>query len=158
MNQKAILAHPAVKMFVTHGGLSSLHESIYYGKPMLVIPLFGDQFLNAISIEDAGLGIWLNDENFNASQLADLIVKQVDQALQKPTRDNLPGRVKKFQKIAQLNSESHLLVVANAIELAATEGVDHLIPADVNLKTWPMEWIEAVLVVTGSLYFYKSGH
>lgn len=42
----AILAHSNIKLFVTHGGLLSTTETIYYGKPIIGIPVFGDQHLN----------------------------------------------------------------------------------------------------------------
>lgn len=31
---------------MTHGGLNSVHEALYYGVPMIGFPLFGDQPLN----------------------------------------------------------------------------------------------------------------
>ena len=41
--QLAVLAHPAVHLFVTHGGLTSMHEGLVAGKPLLVTPFFADQ-------------------------------------------------------------------------------------------------------------------
>ena len=54
--QQEILAHPNVKLFVTHGGLLSTEESLYQGKPMVYIPGFADQFANANLGEHAGYG------------------------------------------------------------------------------------------------------
>lgn len=45
--QPALLADPRLKLFVTHGGLGSTLEVAYSGKPALMIPVFGDQLLNA---------------------------------------------------------------------------------------------------------------
>lgn len=44
--QDDILAHDNVKLFVTHGGLLSCTESILRGKPIVGIPIFGDQMVN----------------------------------------------------------------------------------------------------------------
>ncbi|CAG4958603.1 unnamed protein product [Colias eurytheme] len=41
--QSSILAHPNIKVFITHGGLLSVIESLEYGVPLLAIPVFGDQ-------------------------------------------------------------------------------------------------------------------
>lgn len=41
------LAHPNVVLFITHGGLLSMTESIHFGIPIIAIPIFGDQFMNA---------------------------------------------------------------------------------------------------------------
>lgn len=44
--QDDILAHRNVKLFITHGGLLSCTESILRGKPVVGIPIFGDQMVN----------------------------------------------------------------------------------------------------------------
>lgn len=44
--QDDILAHPNVKLFVTHGGLLSCTEAILRGKPIVGIPIFGDQMVS----------------------------------------------------------------------------------------------------------------
>ncbi|CAG9858923.1 unnamed protein product [Phyllotreta striolata] len=54
--QQQILAHPNVKLFITHGGLLSLTEAIHLGVPMLALPVIGDQKLNAIRAELLGVG------------------------------------------------------------------------------------------------------
>jgi UDP:flavonoid glycosyltransferase YjiC (YdhE family) len=43
--------------FVTHGGANSMHESLSLKVPMCVIPIFGDQPLNAESIVSCGSGL-----------------------------------------------------------------------------------------------------
>lgn len=45
--QPALLADDRLKVFMTHGGLGSTMEVAYTGKPALMVPLFGDQPLNA---------------------------------------------------------------------------------------------------------------
>jgi len=46
--QNDILAHPNVKLFVTHGGLLSCTESVLRGKPIVGIPIFGDQMVSCM--------------------------------------------------------------------------------------------------------------
>ena len=44
--QRDILAHPNVKLFMTHGGLLGTTEALVEGVPVLGIPVFGDQRMN----------------------------------------------------------------------------------------------------------------
>lgn len=48
--QDDILAHPNVKLFITHGGLLSTTEAIIHGKPIVGIPIFADQMVNVKSL------------------------------------------------------------------------------------------------------------
>lgn len=52
--QDDILTNDKVKLFVTHGGLLSCTESIYRGKPIVGIPVFGDQTVNFARLTELG--------------------------------------------------------------------------------------------------------
>ncbi|XP_061155068.1 UDP-glucuronosyltransferase 1-2-like [Syngnathus typhle] len=54
MPQKDLLGHPQTKVFVAHGGTNGLQEAIFYGVPVLGIPLFFDQFDNLVRLEQRG--------------------------------------------------------------------------------------------------------
>jgi len=41
--QQDLIGHNKTKIFVTHGGMMSTMESLYHGKPMIVMPGFADQ-------------------------------------------------------------------------------------------------------------------
>jgi hypothetical protein len=41
--QMAVLMHPSVSVFVSHGGSNSLFEALHVGKRMIFYPFFGDQ-------------------------------------------------------------------------------------------------------------------
>jgi UDP-glucoronosyl and UDP-glucosyl transferase len=45
--QQDLLGHPAVKVFMTHGGIHSMYEALFHGQPMVLMPLGIDQFDNA---------------------------------------------------------------------------------------------------------------
>ncbi|XP_022164035.1 UDP-glucuronosyltransferase 2C1-like isoform X1 [Myzus persicae] len=54
--QNDILAHPNVKLFITHGGLHSIEEAVYNEKPLIGIPFFADQLTNMRLVEKVGYG------------------------------------------------------------------------------------------------------
>ncbi|MBT9544257.1 MAG: glycosyl transferase [Candidatus Sericytochromatia bacterium] len=46
-------------LFISHGGLNSIHESLYYGVPLLMIPHQFEQLLNARCVAQKGAGLIL---------------------------------------------------------------------------------------------------
>lgn len=59
VDQQAVLSHGNVKLFVSHCGMNSVSESLFFGKPILGIPVFGDQHYNAARIVDLQVGLRL---------------------------------------------------------------------------------------------------
>ncbi|XP_046745420.1 UDP-glucosyltransferase 2-like [Diprion similis] len=58
--QYAILRHPKVKAFVTHGGAMGIQEAIHAGVPMIGIPFFSDQSFNVMGYVQRGFGVHLS--------------------------------------------------------------------------------------------------
>lgn len=61
--QSDILAHPNIKLFITHGGLLGSTEAVYHGVPIIGIPIYGDQELNVARAVQSGIGLKLNFHN-----------------------------------------------------------------------------------------------
>ena len=69
--QPAILPH--VELVITHGGNNTVTEAIHFGKPMVVLPLFWDQYDNAQRVAECGLGVRLPTYEFEDAQLHEAI-------------------------------------------------------------------------------------
>ena len=67
LSQPAILPH--VDLVITHGGNNTVTESIHFGKPMIVLPLFWDQYDNAQRVEEIGFGVRLPTYEFEPEEL-----------------------------------------------------------------------------------------
>jgi MGT family glycosyltransferase len=73
--QPAIL--PLVDLVITHGGNNTVTESWNAGKPMIVLPLFWDQYDNAQRVDELGLGVRLATYAFEAAELTGAIDRLV---------------------------------------------------------------------------------
>lgn len=58
--QLEVLQHTDV--FITHGGMNSVHEGLYYGVPLIVIPHHFEQFINGQTVEAQGAGIIVDSQ------------------------------------------------------------------------------------------------
>jgi MGT family glycosyltransferase len=60
---------PLVDLVITHGGNNTTTESLHFGKPMILLPLFWDQHDNAQRIDELGLGVRLDPYRFTGEEL-----------------------------------------------------------------------------------------
>ena len=65
--QGALLKYPDIKVVITHCGFGGVTECILAEKPMLALPMFGDQPSNASMLEKRGLGIILQSSDSSLS-------------------------------------------------------------------------------------------
>ncbi|WNG14572.1 glycosyltransferase [Cystobacter fuscus] len=104
---------PKARALITHGGWGAVGRALYTGLPMLVIPLVGDQTLNASLVERAGLGRYLPLEKATPERIrSELQALLADESLRARAR-------KVSSEIQQLKSGQ---VAARALEKLAFEG------------------------------------
>lgn len=65
----------AVDLFITHGGNNSVTEALFCGKPMIVLPLFGDQPDNAQRVAEKGFGFRFKPYEVTGKELNEAIEK-----------------------------------------------------------------------------------
>lgn len=127
MPQYDILAHPNVRLFISHGGLFSTMESVDRGVPLLIVPFFGDQHRNGRRVENAGYGRVLEFEDLTQETLTHAIndllttARYSDQArhLQTVWNDNLVHPMDEFvwwiEYVVKFSGAKHLK--SHAIDL-----------------------------------------
>jgi MGT family glycosyltransferase len=73
---------PQVDLVITHGGNNTVTESLYFGKPMIVLPIFWDQHDNAQRVDETGFGIRLDTYRHTPEEMTGAIDRLLgDEAL-----------------------------------------------------------------------------
>jgi MGT family glycosyltransferase len=73
---------PQVDVVITHGGNNTVTECFHFGRPMVVLPLFWDQYDNGQRIDELGYGVRLDTYRFEDEQLTGAIASLLaDEAL-----------------------------------------------------------------------------
>uniref|UniRef100_A0A182P4R4 UDP-glucuronosyltransferase n=1 Tax=Anopheles epiroticus TaxID=199890 RepID=A0A182P4R4_9DIPT len=73
MPQNDLLAHPNIRLFITHSGLLSTQEAIWHGVPIIGFPVFADQFRNINYCVERGIGKRLSIQRFQAEELVQTV-------------------------------------------------------------------------------------
>ncbi|KAJ3603350.1 hypothetical protein NHX12_031092 [Muraenolepis orangiensis] len=104
MPQKDLLGHPQTKVFVAHGGTNGVQEAIYYGVPVLGIPLFFDQFDNLLRLQERGAGKIL--------KLADISGHSFERGLNEVLQDSYRHNI---QKLSRLHRDQPISPLEHAV-------------------------------------------
>ena len=104
---------PLVDLVITHGGNNTTTEAMHFGKPMIVLPLFWDQYDNAQRVHERGYGVRLDTYAFTDEQLHAAIERLLGDA-------ELHDRLAKDS--AEIRAADGLRVAADAIEQIAPAG------------------------------------
>jgi len=127
--QNDILAHPSVKLFITHSGNNGQYEAVYHGVPMIGFPLAGDQVYNAKRLDHRGFGLSMDLYDFTSDQLLDNIHKVLGDR-------SYTDRVTKASQIFRSQVQTPVERATFWIEHVCRFGGDHLRSAGSELPLY----------------------
>ncbi|KAM5553117.1 UDP-glycosyltransferase 76F1-like [Rosa sericea] len=96
--QKEVLAHQAVGVFWTHSGWNSTLESICEGVPMICIPFFADQMVNARYVSD----VWKIGLQLEVGIKREEIERAIRRLMMEKEGEEIRDRVAKLKDEANL--------------------------------------------------------
>ncbi len=73
---------PQVDAVITHGGNNTTTEAVHFGKPMVLLPLFWDQYDNAQRMDELGFGVRLGTYSFTEDEMHAALAAVLDPAKQ----------------------------------------------------------------------------
>ncbi|WP_148573619.1 glycosyltransferase [Nocardioides caldifontis] len=85
---------PQVDLVVTHGGNNTTTESLHFGKPMVLLPLFWDQYDNAQRMHELGFGVRLATYEFTPEELNGAIERLLGDTELRARMDAMGARIR----------------------------------------------------------------
>src|SRR5947199_10681042 len=89
--QTTILPH--VDLVITHGGNNTVTECFHFGRPMIVLPLFWDQYDNAQRVDELGFGRRLETYAFEDAELTGAIDRLLANQELRTRMDGIAGEL-----------------------------------------------------------------
>ncbi|XP_044733865.1 UDP-glycosyltransferase UGT5-like, partial [Chrysoperla carnea] len=140
MPQFDILSHPNVVGFISHCGLLGTIEAFHNGVPIITVPFFGDQFVNAKALESHGTAAILDHWNLKT----DSISKALELILQ-------PSVLEKAKRQARLFRDRLMPPMDTAIwwieYVARNGGADETRPAVVKMPFYQSALLDVGLFI-----------
>mmetsp|Transcript_14244 Transcript_14244/g.21636 ORF Transcript_14244/g.21636 Transcript_14244/m.21636 type:complete len:630 (+) Transcript_14244:112-2001(+) len=144
VSQQDVLAHPKVKIFLSHCGMNSLNEAIIFSKPVLAFPRHGDQATNAQNTVDLGIGIMGVPAQTNEVEkqgdprdISEMTPEHLASKLNRLVDD--PSYLKNMKKIGGISKfAGGATKVADWVEhfLELDGDISHLVPASFTAPIW----------------------
>ena len=138
--QNDLLAHPNVKLFITHGGISSFFETLYHATPVIACPLFLDQSYMAKLYEAKHYGSRITFAQFTTVEL----LSKIEHVLSNGT---IHSAVERASDILRNKPLSPVKRASYWVSHVATYGGEHLRSSafDLNILQYYMADLYFVL-------------
>lgn len=144
--QDDILAHPNVKLFITHGGQGSVVESQYHGVPMVGIPFFGDQHSNMANVEKSGFGLSLQYAALTEENFRQTVLEVLNNA---KYRDN----VQKFSSLYRDRPMTPRQLVRYWVDYVIRyNGAKHMQSPAVHMTWWQLQSLDVIAFLLAVIF------
>lgn len=80
---------PRASLCITHGGMNTTNEALWFGLPLLVFPQHGDQHLVAARVAELGAGLRLTPPDIQPDRLRELVTRVLTEPAFKREADKI---------------------------------------------------------------------
>ncbi|XP_053616041.1 uncharacterized protein LOC128678482 [Plodia interpunctella] len=148
--QQSILAHPNCILFITHGGLLSTTEAVHFGKPIIGIPVFGDQINNVDRSVNKGFAIKVN----LAYDMKDKLKAAIEEMLR---NKSYTEKAKELSLIYHDRPTSPREELVHWVEhVIKTRGAPHLRSPALDVPVYQKLYLDLLALVLAVLYVLKK--
>jgi len=156
MPQGDILAHPSIKVFISHGGLFGTQEAVHFGVPLLGMPVYGDQNLNINKCKAAGFALGVDYRTVTEKELR----YSLTELLENPKyRDNMKRASKIFRNRPLDAMDTAMFWIDYVIE---HRGAPHMVSAGLDLPWYQFILLDIIAIalaliwLPSQLYIYHN--
>ncbi len=103
MPQNDLLAHPNLKLFITHGGLNSIIEAVYNKVPVIAFPFGFDQHSNSAFLQSRKMGLVMKITQFTEEE----VITNIENIIEDATYAENIERASNIMKDMQANNMSN---------------------------------------------------
>ncbi|XP_034479892.1 UDP-glucuronosyltransferase 2C1 isoform X3 [Drosophila innubila] len=140
MPQTDILAHPNVKVFISHGGLFGTQEAVHFGVPVLGMPVYADQYLNIRKGTAAGFALGVDYRTVTEEELR----YSLTELLENPKyRDNMKQASKIFRNRPLDAMDTAMFWIDYVIE---HRGAPHMVSAGLDLPWYQFYLLDIIAI------------
>lgn len=76
-------------VFISHGGFNSVSEALYYGVPVIAVPLVNDQYMVAKRLEKTGAGVTLQMNEINEKIIKEAVSELLNETRYKEASERI---------------------------------------------------------------------
>ncbi|WP_139279068.1 macrolide family glycosyltransferase [Seinonella peptonophila] len=91
--------------FITHCGMNSTSEALYFGTPLVMLPLMNDQPIVANRVKELGAGVILDHETLNAEKLREAVIEVLQNPIYKQNSEKISQSFRKSGGCARAADE-----------------------------------------------------
>ena len=144
--QADILAHKNVKLYIGHGGIFGIQEAVWYAKPMLIFPSYGDQHVNGYKVEREGIGLLQSMKDITSESFMNAIQSVLN-------NETIYENIKMKSEIFRTNQNSPLDTAIWWIEYVIKfEGAAHIQSSSRYMPWFRYLSLDIAFVIFGAIY------